>query len=74
MAHTAFAGIRIITPRTRDGTVESLRVLNTYRKTPVAARRIALQMIHNTIVCGPDGLRETLRRLTRMRLVRTPPA
>ena len=43
--------------------VEALRVLNACRKTAVAARRIALQMIHNTIVCAPNGLRETLRRL-----------
>jgi transposase len=41
------------------------------RKTAVAARRIALQMIQNTIVCAPDGLREMLRRMTRMQLVRT---
>jgi len=37
----------------------------------VAARRIALQMIHNTIVCAPDGLRDMLRTMTRMQLVRT---
>lgn len=60
-AHAAFAGIRTVTPRTRDGMVESLRVLSACRKTAVAARRIALQMIHNTIVCTPDALRETLR-------------
>ena len=54
-AHAAFAGKRIVTPRSRDGMVESLRVLKACRKTAVAARRIALQMIHNTIVCAPDG-------------------
>ena len=27
-------------------------------------------MIHNTIVCAPDGLRDQLRSLTRMQLVR----
>ena len=41
------------------------------RKTAVSARRIALQMIHNTIVCAPDGLGDQLRSLTRMQLVRT---
>jgi transposase len=51
--------------------VESLRVLKACRKTAVAARRVALQMIHNTIVCAPDDLRETLRRMTRMQLIRT---
>jgi transposase len=70
-AHAAFAGKRTVTPRSRDGMVESLRVLKACRKTAVAARRIALQMIQNTIVCAPDGLRDVLRTLTRMQLVRT---
>jgi transposase len=70
-AHAAFAGIRTVTPRSRDGMVESLRVLKACRKTAVAARRIALQMIQSTIVCTPDGLRDLLRTMTRMQLVRT---
>jgi transposase len=70
-AHAAFAGKRTVTPRSRDGMVESLRVLTACRKTAVAARRIALQMIQNTIVCAPDGLRDVLRTMTRMQLVRT---
>jgi transposase len=41
------------------------------RKTAVAARRVALQMIQNTIVCAPDGLRDHLRNMTRMQLIRT---
>jgi transposase len=70
-AHAAFAGRRTVTPKSRDGMIESLRVLKACRKTAVAARRVALQMIHNTIVCAPDELRETLRNMTRMQLVRT---
>jgi transposase len=70
-AHAAFAGKRTVTPRSRDGMVESLRVLAACRKTAVAARRVALQMIQNTIVCAPDGLRDTLRAMTRMQLIRT---
>lgn len=70
-AHAAFAGKRVVTPKTRDGMIESLRVLKACRKTAVAARRVALQMIHNTIVCAPDELRDVLRKLTRMQLVRT---
>ena len=70
-AHAAFAGQRTVTPRSRDGMIESLRVLMACRKTAVSARRVALQMIHNTIVCAPDGLRDQLRNLTRMQLVRT---
>lgn len=70
-AHAAFAGTRTVTPKGRDGMMESLRVLKACRKTAVVARRIALQMIHNTIVCAPDGLRDMLRNMTRMQLVRT---
>ena len=51
--------------------VEALRVLKACRKTAVAARRIALQMIHNTIVSAPDELRDTPRELTRTQLIRT---
>lgn len=70
-AHAAFAGIRTVTPKTRDGMIESLRVLKVCRKTAIQARRVALQLIHNTIVCAPDELRESLRTLTRMQLIRT---
>ena len=64
-AHAAFAGRRTVTPKSRDGMIESLRVLKVCRKTAVAARRVALQIIHNTIVCAPDELREVLRNMTR---------
>jgi transposase len=67
----AFAGVRIVTPKSRDGMIESLRVLKICRKTAIAARRVALQLIHNTIVCAPDELREPLRTMTRMQLIRT---
>jgi transposase len=70
-AHAAFAGKRTVTPRSRDGMVESLRVLTVCRKTAVAARRVALQIIQATIVSAPDGLRDLLRSMTRMQLVRT---
>ena len=69
-AHAAFAGIRTVTPKTRDGMVEALRVLKACRKTAVQARRIALQMIGNTIVSAPDALRDSLRKMTRMQLIR----
>jgi len=70
-AHAALAGKRVVTPKTRDGMIESLRVLKACRKTAVSARRVALQMIHNTIVCAPAELRDGLRHLTRMQLIRT---
>lgn len=70
-AHAAFARIRTVTPRGRNGMTESLRVLNVCRKTAVAARRVALQLIQGTIVSAPDALRDQLRTLTRMQLIRT---
>jgi transposase len=70
-AHAAFARIRTVTPRSRDGMVESLRMLKVCRKTAVAARRVALQLIQGTIICAPDALRDTLRTMTRMQLIRT---
>ena len=70
-AHAAFAGTRTVTPKSRDGMIESLRVLKVCRKTAVAARRVALQMIQTTIVAAPDELREPLQTLTRMQLIRT---
>jgi len=70
-AHAAFAGKRTVTPKSRDGMIEALRVLTACRKTAVTARRIALQMMQNTVVCAPDALRDQLRRMTRMQLVRT---
>jgi transposase len=70
-AHAAFAGKRVVTPKTRDGMIESLRVLKACRRTAVAARKVALQMMQNIIVCAPDELRDALRNLTRMQLIRT---
>lgn len=70
-AHAAFAGWRTVTPKTRDGFVEALRVLKVCRKTAIRARRVALQMIQMNIVSAPDALREELRNLTRMQLIRT---
>jgi len=49
-AHAAFAERRTVTPRSRDGMVEALRVLKVCRKTAVQARRVALQIIQTTIV------------------------
>lgn len=70
-AHAAFAGKRTVIPKSRNGMIESLRVLKACRKTAVSARRVTLQLIQNTIISAPDELRETLRTLTRMQLIRT---
>ncbi len=53
-AHATFAGVRTVTPKTRDGMIESLRVLKVCRKTAISARRVALHLIHSTITSAPD--------------------
>ena len=65
-----FSRTRTVTPKTRDGMIECFRVLKACRKTAVSARKVALQMIYNTIICAPEELRDALRTLTRMQLIR----
>ncbi|CAG7619157.1 hypothetical protein E143388_06142 [Rhodococcus opacus] len=57
-AHAAFAQIRTVTPKPRDGMVESLRVLQVTRKTAISARRVALQMIKSQVISAPEELRD----------------
>ena len=65
------AGVKVFRLNFSHGMVESLRVLRVCRKSAVQARRVALQMIQMSIVCAPDKLREPLRNMTRMQLIRT---
>jgi transposase len=70
-ARAALAGRRTSTPKSKDGTVEALRVLRLTRQTAVKSRRAALQLLGNQIVSAPEELRDQVRNLTRMRLLRT---
>jgi len=70
-ARAALDGQRTSVAKTRDGRIEALRVLRTTRLTAVKARRAALQQLNNTIVAAPDEVREQIRSMTRMQLVRT---
>lgn len=69
-AEAASAGARTVTPKSRDGMVEALRLLQKTRSTAVAARRVALQMIRADIISAPEELRDQLRGMTRMQLIR----
>ena len=51
--------------------MESLRVLRVTRQTAIRARRNALQLLRMTIVAAPEELRDQVRNLTRMQLIRT---
>jgi transposase len=70
-AHAALAERRTVTPKSRTGMVESLRVLRVARCTAVKSRRVALQMLRSQIISAPEELRDQVRNLTRMRLIRT---
>ncbi len=70
-ARAVLAGRRTTTPKTKDGQVESLRILRLTRSTAVKSRRAALQVLRNHIVSAPEELRDQVRNLTRMQLIRT---
>jgi transposase len=70
-ARAALHGRRTSTPKSKDGKVESLRVLRLTRTTAVKSRRAALQLLRAHIVSAPAELRDQVRNLTRMQLVRT---
>jgi transposase len=70
-AHAAMAGVRVVAPKTRDGMVEALRFLCATRTTAVAAHREALQVLDAHIIAAPSELREQVRGLARIELVRT---
>ena len=69
-AEAALSGVRTVTPKSRDGTVEALRMLQKTRSTAVAARRAALQTMRARIVSAPEELRGRPRGMARMRLIR----
>lgn len=70
-ARAALHGRRTSIPKSKDGAVESLRVLRVTRGTAVRARRTALQLLRMSIVSAPAELRDQVRNLTRMQLIRT---
>lgn len=70
-ARAALSGQRVSVAKDRSGAVEALRVLRTTRKTAVRSRRATLQQLHNTVVASPEEIRDLVRHMTRMQLIRT---
>lgn len=70
-ARAALNRRRTSTPKSKSGPVEALRVLRLTRKTAVGARTKALQMLRSHIVSAPYEVRDQVRNLTRMQLIRT---
>jgi len=69
-ARAALHNHRTTIPKSKDGAVEALRVLRTARAQAVRERRNALQLLRMTIVAAPDEVRDHVRKLTRMQLIR----
>ena len=72
-AEAAFTGARTVTPKSRDGMVEALGMLQKAGSTAVAARRSALQTIRADMISAPEELRGMTRMRPIMRLVATRP-
>lgn len=53
------------------GSWDHLRALKTARKTAINSRRVALQMIQALMISAHEELRDQLRNMTRMPLIRT---
>ena len=56
-------------PKSRDGIVESIRVLRVERRSAIKARTQAINQIRGLLVGGPAGLREQTRGLNRAQLI-----
>ena len=70
-ALAALAGRRTSIPKRKDGLVESLRVLRLTRATAIRSRTKALQLLRMHVISAPEELRDQVRNLTRMQLLRT---
>jgi transposase len=70
-AEAARSGNRIAIPKSRDGQVEALRVLRLARASAVKARTKAWLLLQQLIVTAPNQLRDQLRELDRMELIRS---
>ena len=70
-AAAALSGRAQVVPKTRDGDVESIRLLHNVRRSAVKDRAQALTQLKSTIVSAPEPLRTQLRCLTRKKLVTT---
>jgi len=64
-AEAALAGRNVATPKSRDGAVESMRVLRAERATAMRARVAVMTQIKSILTSAPEALRAKYRHLTR---------
>ena len=70
-ARAVISGRRLSTPKNKNGGVESLRVLRLTRASAVKSRVKALQLLRNHAISAPDEVRDLVREMTRMQMLRT---
>ncbi|MFF7242072.1 IS110 family transposase [Streptomyces collinus] len=70
-ARAVQAGTATATPKSGDGAVEMIRAVRVARRSAMKARTQAVNQLKALIVTAPDVLREHLRGLHRMELIRT---
>ncbi len=70
-AEAARTGQRIAVPKSRDSQVEALRVLRLTRASAVKARTKTLQLLRQLLVTAPEQLRDQIRDLSKMKLIRS---
>lgn len=70
-ALAALSGRATATPKTRDGAVESIRVLRVVRRSAVKARTQTINQLKALLITAPSELREQLRGLGTAALIRT---
>ncbi len=69
-ARAVLAGTATATPKSANGTIEMIRVIKVTKAAAVKARSQAMISLKHLIVTAPAELREDLRNLTRMALIR----
>ena len=62
-AKAVLSGEATATPKTRDGIVESIRVIQVVRRSAIKARTQAALQIRDLVVTAPDAVRDELRDL-----------
>ncbi len=70
-ARAVISGRRLAKPKNKNGRVEALRVLRLTRAGAVRSRVKALQLLRNHAISAADEVRDEVRALTRMQMLRT---
>lgn len=70
-ARAVMSGRRLSAPKNKNGKIEALRVLRLTRAGAVRGRVKALQLLRNHAISAPDEVRDQVRSLTRMQMLRT---